>query len=65
MEATVNVKYLKEVYNKIPSNNKIQRIVIWYDVKTELMTYYKKCDHFNLITKYFSFDIVNAWLRKI
>lgn len=49
----------------IPSNNKIQRIVIWYDVKTEFMTYYKKCDHFNLITKYFSFDIVNTWLRKI
>lgn len=31
----------------IPSNNKIQRIVIWYDVKTEFMTYYKKCDYFN------------------
>lgn len=49
----------------IPSNNKIQRIVIWYDVKTEFMTYYKKCDYFNYITKYFSFDIVNTWLRKI
>lgn len=47
MEATVYVKYLKEVYNNIPSHNQIQRIVIWYDVKTEFMAYYKKCDHFN------------------
>lgn len=47
MEATVYIKYLKEVYNNIPSHNKIQRIVIWYDVKTEFMAYYKKCDHFN------------------
>lgn len=47
MEATVHVKYLKEVYNKIPSNNKIQRIVIWCDVKTQFMTYYKECDYLN------------------
>lgn len=31
----------------IPSNNKIQRIVIWCDVKTQFMTYYKECDYFN------------------
>lgn len=47
MEVIVNVKYFKEVYNKILLNNKIYWIVIWYDVKIEFMIYYKKCDYFN------------------
>lgn len=65
MEVIVYVKYFKEVYNKILLNIKIYWIVIWYDVKIELMIYYKKCDYFNLIMKYFFFDIVNVLLCKI